>query len=269
MPGATFDDFAVTIGAERQLDDQRARIERQLAALSEVEAAVGRYRSLCPADPCAAREEASRTGAEGSVVPECPTTRSRVLEPRRRAGGEGAMPATRMSIAVHEGGPGRARMVPGSGHPGGGPDRVRRPPSGSASAAAPSSSRAGVAASRRSTAASAAAGMRSRSAGSPRRNHDPEPLAILLSAPMPVVAADEAPPAAPVRVRMERGFINSAISNATPISDDAAMRAARLHDRTGDERFVAALAPSLSPEARARAKDVRIKAGDPTAQLLG
>jgi hypothetical protein len=42
------------------------------------------------------------------------------------------------------------------------------------------------------------------------------------------------------------------------------MREARMHDRAGDDRFVAALAPALSPEARQRAQ-----AGDPAAQLLG
>ena len=47
MPGATLDDFAVTIGAERaKLEDQRARIALQLEALAEAEAALTRYLAL-------------------------------------------------------------------------------------------------------------------------------------------------------------------------------------------------------------------------------
>ena len=42
-----------------------------------------------------------------------------------------------------------------------------------------------------------------------------------------------------------------------------------MSDRAGDERFVAALAPSLSPEARQRAQAVRVQAGDPAAQAVG
>jgi hypothetical protein len=47
------------------------------------------------------------------------------------------------------------------------------------------------------------------------------------------------------------------------------MRAARMHDRAADQRFVEAVAPALTPEARERARDVRLRAGDLAAQLLG
>ena len=39
----------------------------------------------------------------------------------------------------------------------------------------------------------------------------------------------------------------SQIATAPPINDEHRMRAARVHDRAGDDRFVAALAPALSP----------------------
>ncbi len=104
--------------------------------------------------------------------------------------------------------------------------------------------------------------------------NEPEPalpaLADVLQVPMPAVEAEAVePPAAPVRVRLERGHTGSRIADAPPIHADHQMRAARLHDRAGDDRFVAALADVLSPEARERAKAVRVQAGDPAAQLLG
>ena len=46
------------------------------------------------------------------------------------------------------------------------------------------------------------------------------------------------------------------------------MREARLHDRAPTGAFVDALAPSLSPEARERARAVRVQEGDPAARLL-
>ena len=49
------------VGAERaHLEDRRSRLERQIEALAEVEAAVGRYRALCLGTPDAVR----RTGDE-------------------------------------------------------------------------------------------------------------------------------------------------------------------------------------------------------------
>ena len=99
---------------------------------------------------------------------------------------------------------------------------------------------------------------------------EPEPLAILLNVPMPAVPAVEEPPPARVRVKKDREcFVNSAISNAEPIHDDHRMREARRNDRIGDERFVAALAPALTPAARERAQAVRVQDGDLAAGLLG
>ena len=83
---------------------------------------------------------------------------------------------------------------------------------------------------------------------------DPEPLEVLLQAPMPVVEEAAAPPAAPVRVGPERDYAGSKIANAPPIFEDRDLMRARMHDRAGDDRFVAALAPALSPEARQRAR---------------
>jgi hypothetical protein len=40
------------------------------------------------------------------------------------------------------------------------------------------------------------------------------------------------------------------IANAPPIHDEAQVRAARRHDQAADRRFVAALAPMLTSEAR-------------------
>ena len=98
---------------------------------------------------------------------------------------------------------------------------------------------------------------------------DPEPLEVLLQAPMPVVEEAAAPPAAPVRIGPERDYAGSLIANAPPIHEDRDDARARMHDRAGDDRFVAALAPALSPEARQRALAVRVQAVDPAAQLLG
>ena len=66
-----------------------------------------------------------------------------------------------------------------------------------------------------------------------------------------------APPAAPVRVTAERGYSGSALANAPPIADDPEVRRTRMHDRAADQRFVEAVAPALSPEARERAQAVR------------
>ena len=60
------------------------------------------------------------------------------------------------------------------------------------------------------------------------------------------------PAAAPVRTGSERGYAGSQIANAPPIHDDAARRAARMHDLAGDKRFVAALAPAACPARPAR-----------------
>ena len=49
---------------------------------------------------------------------------------------------------------------------------------------------------------------------------DPEPLEVLLQAPMPVVEEAAAPPAAPVRVGPERDYAGSQIANAPPIFED-------------------------------------------------
>ena len=94
-------------------------------------------------------------------------------------------------------------------------------------------------------------------------------LEVLLQAPMPVVEEAAAPPAAPVRVGPERDYAGSRIANAPPIFEGRDLMRARIHDRAGDDRFVAALAPALSAEARQRAKAVRVQEGDPAAQLLG
>ncbi len=74
------------------------------------------------------------------------------------------------------------------------------------------------------------------------------------------------PPAATVR-RLERGHKGSVIADKEPIHDEARTRQARMHDRAADQRFVAAVQPSLTPAARERALDVRVKGGD--AGLLG
>ena len=97
---------------------------------------------------------------------------------------------------------------------------------------------------------------------------EPEPLEALLQTPMPVVEEVEAAPP-PVHSRVERGDKGSAIANKEPIHDEHRARQARLHDRDADRRFVEALAPALSSEAVERARDVRLRVGDPAAQLLG
>ena len=290
MPGTTFDDIAVTIGAvtigaERaKLEDRRARLEAKHAARVEIEAAVGRYRAICSGDPIAVRESGAPAGdvtPAGTPVPDDPPA-----PPGAPAHAPGGMDGPGAPA-------GGERVLPGGqeaglrANPGEQDGRGRRggyctplgavtpppaaPGSKAALAAAPRSSRGSAAASCSAIAGCDAAGSRTR--GERRKpkaaSDDPEPLEVLLQAPMPVVEEAAAHPAAPVRVGPERDYAGSRIANAPPIFEGRDLMRARMRDRAGDDRFVGSMLSVLSPEAKARAKDVRIKAGDPTAQLLG
>ena len=217
---------AVTwIGDERaKLEGQRARLERQIEALAEAEAALMRYAELAGQDVDCRRTQAAGTGEDGAGATAPPGA---VTPPPAAPGKQGCArcgapfePRQRGGI-VHRYCGVRCRRLA---------HQERRKPKAA--------------------------------------SDDPEPLEVLLQAPMPVVEEAAAPPAAPVRVGPERDYAGSRLASAPPIHDEETARRARRHDRSGDERFVAALAPALSPEARERAKDVRLRAGDPAAGLL-
>ena len=260
------------IGAERaKLEESRARIERQRAALIAVEVALMRYAELAGLDhplplPLSggAPEDALPPHASGEPPGDAPAPALDAPDLGNGmgapAGGKRRLPGGQDADGGAWGLAGRARTV--------GADSVLPAPGKRAC------ERCGATFEPRQSGGVTQryCGLRCRRLAHKERrprkadldddDDDPEPLDALLRPPMPVVEkAEVAPPAAPpVRPGLERGYVGSMIANAPPIFDDAMMRAARIHDQAGDERFIAALAPALSPEARQRAESVRVLA---------
>jgi hypothetical protein len=67
MPGATFDDIAVTLAAER------SRLERQLDALADVERAIACYRSRCAGDAATVPDARTAPPGEPACTPPAAT----------------------------------------------------------------------------------------------------------------------------------------------------------------------------------------------------
>jgi hypothetical protein len=268
------DHLAIWISAER------VRVQAQIEVLAEIEAAVGRYRAVCSGDADAVRDIGAPRARSLRLVLECPKTRSRVLEPwhtcrtawrgRRyhRAESDAVSPPRRPGCRLrYTRGCQDGRGGPGATAP---PVTVTSPPAASrgecARCGAPfaPNQRGGH---RQLYCSRRCRNLTHKDRRKPKAAPDepePEPLEVLLSVPMPVVEAVEVA-LAPVRVKQERGYNHSLIATKPPIHDEHRTRLAQQHDRDADRPFVEAVAPSLSPEAKARAEAVRVQAGDPAA----